>query len=63
MYLEYEPMTNTFRPRFGDRFIDVRGVRSYYTMAEAREQLKACGLKVGRKTDSRTWKIVTDDSE
>jgi hypothetical protein len=57
MYLEYDWTFNVYRPRFGDVFIAVNGLRSYETMADAKAELAIAKLKVGKKTDSRTWKI------
>ena len=58
MYLEYDWTFNVYRPRFGASFTDVRGERSWESMSAAKWALKLCGLKVGRKTDSRTWEII-----
>lgn len=57
MFLEYDWTFNCYRARFGQSFIDVRGARYWDTMADARFWLAQAGLKVGRKTDSRTWAI------
>ena len=59
MYLEYDWTFDVYRPRFGDRFTDIRGVTFYDTLKQAREHLAACRLALGRKTDTRTWKIVS----
>jgi hypothetical protein len=58
MFLEYDWAFNVYRPRFGDTFIDVRGERSWESLNAAKSALNLCGLKLGRKTDSRTWEIV-----
>lgn len=58
MYLEYDWTFDVYRPRFGHVFTDVRGARSFATMAEAKACLAHAGLRLGRKTDSRTWEIV-----
>ena len=57
MFLEYDWTFNCFRPRFGNTFIAVRGERSWPSMAEAKAALADAKLKVGHKTDSRTWAI------
>jgi rubredoxin len=57
MFLEYDWTFNVYRPRLGDTFTDVRGERSWESLADAKWALKLCGLKLGRKTDSRTWAI------
>lgn len=57
MYLEYDWTFNVYRFRFGDTFTSVLDIRSCGSMAEAKDLLQQAKLKVGRKTDSRTWKI------
>lgn len=59
MYLEYDWTFGIFRPRFGDTFTGIRGVTFYDTMKQAKEHLASCGLALGKKTDSRTWEIIT----
>ena len=59
MYLEFDWTFNVYRPRFGDTFIDVRGVRSWESLKDAKWDLAVCKLKLGKKTDSRTWEIIT----
>jgi hypothetical protein len=59
MFLEYDWTFNVYRPRFGDRFIAFRGWYSFESLDHARCELGYAGLKLGRKTDSRTWKIET----
>ena len=57
MYLEYDWTFNVYRPRFGSSFTDVRGWRSFESMDDAKWVLATVGLKVGKKTDTRTWRI------
>jgi len=57
LYLEFNWTANAYQPRFGDSFIDVRGERSFFTLADAKHALECAGLKLGDKTDSRTWRI------
>lgn len=57
MFLEYDWTFGVYRPRFGHVFTDIRGMRSFESLTEARQVLRGCGLALGRKTDSRTWKI------
>jgi len=57
MFLEYDWTFDVYRPRFGSSWIDVLGERSWPSIVDARAALKACGLRLGRKTDSRTWSI------
>lgn len=60
MFLEYDPFFGVYRFRFGDTFTDWRGVRSTATLAEAKALLAEAGCRLGRKSDSRTWPIITD---
>jgi hypothetical protein len=60
MFIEYDWTFNVYRPRFGQSFIAFRGERSFPTLADARAALKSAGLKLGRKTDTRTWSVETD---
>lgn len=58
MFIEYDWTSMVYRLRFGaDVFTDFRGWRSFPKLEDWRQLLKPHGLKVGRKTDSRTWKI------
>lgn len=57
MHLEYNWTAGVYQARFGSSFIDIRGVRSWSTLADARADLAAAGLHLGRKTDSRSWAI------
>jgi hypothetical protein len=57
MYLEFDWAFMVFRPRLGDGFISIRDHRSFATMDEAKRVLGRCGLRVGKKTDTRTWRI------
>jgi len=59
MYLEYDWTFNVYRPRFGDTFIAWRGERSFESFAAAKAAIEAAGSKIGKKTDSRTWEIVS----
>jgi hypothetical protein len=57
MYLEYNWTACCYQPRFGDTFTSINGWRSFETLEQARTELALAGLKLGRKTDSRTWRI------
>lgn len=59
MYLEFNWTAGVYQPRFGDQFIAVNGIRSYFTLKEARAELAIKCLALGKKTDSRTWKIIS----
>ncbi|MGH7024178.1 MAG: hypothetical protein ACREEB_11395 [Caulobacteraceae bacterium] len=62
MFLEYDWTFNVYRPRFGAAFIDVRGERSWPSLAEAKAALADAGLTLGAKTDSRSWRIESTDA-
>jgi len=57
MFLEFDWTFSVYRPRLGYVFTDVDGYRSFADLAEAVAVLRRCGLRLGRKTDSRTWAI------
>jgi len=57
MYLEYDWTFNVYRPRFRETFTSVNGVRSFETIDDAKCNLAWCGLKLGPRTDTRTWLI------
>ncbi len=59
MFIEYDWTFMVYRPRFGLTFTDIRGERSFDSLADCRAALAAAGLRLGRKTDSRTWKVET----
>ena len=58
MYMEYNLVTCRYMPRFGNRFIHIRGHYSFADMRQAVSVLKECGLAIGKKTASRTWEII-----
>lgn len=57
MFLEFDWTGCVYRPRFGRTFTEVGGCRFFVSLAEARDVLASCRLKLGPKTDTRTWKI------
>lgn len=57
MYLEYDWTFNVYRPRVGNVFTSVNGCRSFESLDDAKQNLGWCKLKLGRKTDTRTWSI------
>lgn len=59
MYLEYDWTSGVYRPRFGSVFTDFRGWYSFGSLKEAREVLTQCGCRLGRKTDTRSWQILS----
>lgn len=54
--MTYEEFTAD-QAKLEDTLRDI-GERSWPTLGEARAALAHCGLKLGRKTGSRTWTIV-----
>jgi hypothetical protein len=52
MFLEYDWTSNTYRSHLGGEF-----EHSFATLAAARHALHLIGLRVGTKTDGRTWRI------
>lgn len=58
MYLEYDWMCGVYRPRLGRVFTSVNGWASFPSFESAKYELGLVGLRLGRKTDSRTWAIV-----
>lgn len=61
MYLEYDWTACCYQPRFGQTWTSVNGFRSFETLAQAMSELAIVGLKLGRKTASRTWAIEIAD--
>lgn len=57
MFLEYDWTFNVYRPRFGQVFTSVDSFQSFASLDEARQVLGWCHLRLGKKTDTRTWAI------
>jgi hypothetical protein len=57
MYREYDWTFNVYRPRIGDTFTSVNGMRSFESLDDAKQVLRWCNLRLGKKTDTRTWRI------
>ena len=55
MFLEYDWTYDAYRPRLGDGFPSI--TRSFETLAAARHALRLVGLRLGVKTDPRTWQV------
>ena len=55
MFLEYDWTSNTYRARLGDALMSIE--HSFGTRAAARHALRLVGLRIGDKTDERTWRI------
>ncbi len=55
MFLEYDWISNTYRARLGGASMPIR--HSFETLAAARHGLPLVGLRIGAKTDGRTWRI------
>ena len=60
LFLEYDWSFDVFRFRFGDSFIAFGrwAERSFPSLKEAKLAARECGLAIGRKTDSRTWRVI-----
>ncbi len=61
MYLEYNWTACCYQPRFGNSFTSVNGWRFFETLQQAKNELAIAGLRLSRKTDSRTWQIERAD--
>lgn len=59
MYAEYDWTYGVYRVRFGHTFIDFRGYRSFSSKEELTQVLEWANCRLGRKTDSRSWEIVS----
>ena len=59
MFLEYNWTAGVYQFRFGHVWLDVVGYRSAETLDEARYILGLAKLKLGKKTDSRTWEVIS----
>ena len=55
MFLEYDWTSNTYRCHLGGEFTPIE--HSFETLAGARRDLRLIGLRLGAKTDERTWRI------
>jgi hypothetical protein len=59
MFLEYNWTAGTYYGRFGTTPTSIGGYHSFANLNEAKYVLKSVGLKLGKKTDTRTWRIET----
>jgi hypothetical protein len=55
MFLEYDWTSNAYRSHLGDGF--TANPHAFETLAAARHGLRLVGLRLGAKTDARTWRI------
>jgi hypothetical protein len=55
MFLEYDWPSNMYRSHLGGAFPWIE--HSFETLADARHDLRLIGLRIGAKTDERTWRI------
>jgi hypothetical protein len=53
MFLEYDRTFNAFRSHLGGAFTS----HYFETLTAARHDLRLIGLRLGAKTDPRTWRI------
>ena len=59
MFLEFNWTAGVYQGRLGATFTAIGGCRSFASLEEAKAVLNSCGLILGRKTDSRTWEILS----
>jgi hypothetical protein len=55
MFLEYDWTSNAYSSHLGGAFTSAE--HSFETLAAARHALRLIGLRLGDKTDERTWRI------
>jgi hypothetical protein len=55
MFLEFDWTSNTYRSHLGGAFTSIE--HSFETLAAARHALRLIGLRLGAKTDGRTWRV------
>jgi hypothetical protein len=55
MFLEFDWTSNTFRSHLGEGFTEKP--HAFETLAAARHDLRLIGLRLGAKTDGRTWRV------
>jgi hypothetical protein len=55
MLLEYDMTSNAYRSHVGEAFTSIE--HSFETLAAARHGLRLVGLRIGAKTDRRTWRM------
>jgi hypothetical protein len=53
MFLKYDGTSNAFRSHLGGEFTS----HTFETLDDARHELRLIGLRIGAKTDERTWRI------
>ena len=58
IFIELDWTVGVYRFRIGQSFTDFRGVRSLPSLKEWRAFLAEHGMRIGTKTDSRTWRVV-----
>lgn len=59
LFIEFDWSFEVYRFRIGaDNFTDFRGWRSFPSLRDWRDALRPHGLKIGRKTDTRTWEVI-----
>jgi hypothetical protein len=55
MFLEFDWTSNTYRSHLGDA--STANPHAFETLAAARHALHLIGLRLGAKTDARTWRV------
>lgn len=62
-FVEYDWTFSVYRFRVGQAFTDFRGVRSWPTLKVCKADLAAAGCWLGKKTDSRTWPVCSEQNQ
>ena len=55
MFLEYDWIFRAYRLHLGGGYVGKE--HSFETLADARRDLRLIGLRIGAKTDPRTWQV------
>jgi hypothetical protein len=55
MFLKFDWTSNAYCARLGDASMPI--THSFETLADARHDLRLIGLRLGAKTNGRTWRI------
>ncbi len=64
MYAEYDWTSICYRVRFGHSFISLANGERYWPTRSALDgALRTNGLRLGKRTDSRTWEVLLLDTD
>ncbi len=59
MFIEFDWTYGCFRCRFGQVWTSFQGVSTWDNLKDVRFDLERGGCKLGKKTDSRTWEVLS----